>query len=154
MSLPFTKQDIAVSEAPLSMMSCAVCIVEEEFHMFSVVRRCVVGTMRCNDHHMQCANCKQEVDTDAQLLCFACSDSGQGAVFHEKLSQKLSQEKAEKPEKPEKPEKCCLNIFINTDWGCGCSKCMENTAQFYVTRAIEEGYASSLSPSLSPKSFA
>jgi len=154
MSLPFTKQDIAVVEAPLSTMSCAVCIVEEEFHMFSV-RRCVVGTMRCHDHRMQCANCKQEVDTDAQLLCFACSDSGQGAVFHEKLSQKS--EKPEKPEKPEKSEKCCLNIFINTDWGCGCSKCMENTAQFYVARAIEEGYASSLSSShssLSPKSFA
>ena len=151
MSLPFTTHDIALDIevnytedcSNLSTMSCAVCIVEDDFHdRFSAVRRCVAGTMRCHDHTMQCANCKQEVDTDAQLLCFACSDSGQGSVCHEKLTSK-----------PKTYFKKCYFEKYKPDsvWGCGCVKCMETTAQFYLARAIEEGYASSLaSPLASP----
>ena len=151
MSLPFTKHDIALNIqgshedcSHLSTMSCAICIVEDDFHdRFSAVRRCVAGTMRCQEHKMQCANCKQEVDTDAQLLCFACSDSGQGSVFHEKLTKK-----------PTPFFKKCYFAKNKEDsiWACGCAKCMEITAQFYLARAIEEGYASSLASPKTPKS--
>ena len=141
MALPFTKQDaeLCLQETlPMNNMSCAICIVEDEFHdRFSVVRRCVIGTMRCKEHTMQCANCKQEVDTDAQLLCFACSDSGQAAVFHERLT-------------TSKIEKCFFDKNKPEGvWGCGCSKCMETTAAFYYARAAEEGCASS--PMASPR---
>jgi hypothetical protein len=146
MSLPLTTKDIHTNvqdPCKLSMMSCAVCIVEDEFHdSFSVVRRCVVGTMRCEYHRMKCANCKDEVQADAQLLCFACGDSSQGSVYHERLTTR-----------PAVQEKCHFDKTTpDSLWGCGCSKCMENTAQFYLARAIEEGYASSLSsPMASPK---
>lgn len=143
MALPLTRHDLSIDIDPkdykLSTMTCAVCIVEDEYHdQFSVVRRCLVGTMRCHDHTMKCANCKQEVNTDAQLLCFSCSDSGQGSVFHERLAT------------PVKSEKCFFDK--KGVWGCGCGKCMENTLQFYLARAIEEGYASSLASPKTPKS--
>ena len=147
MALPFTKQEAAAltfkpEDYNLSNMTCAVCIVEDEDHdRFSVVRRCVAGTMRCNDHTMQCANCKQEVNTDAELLCFACSDSGQGSIYHERL--------VKAPTK----EVCFFEkATVIGVWGCACAKCMDNTLQFYLARAIEEGYASSLSsPLASPR---
>lgn len=144
MALPLTRHDLSINIAPedykLSNMSCAICIVEDEYQdQFSVVRRCVVGTMRCHNHTMKCANCKQEVDADAQLLCFACSDSGQASVFHERLTRSVQ------------GEKCFFDA--KGVWGCGCGKCIENTLQFYLARAIEEGYASSLSsPLASPTS--
>ena len=149
MALPLTTHDLSINIGPqdykLSTMTCAVCIVEDEYHdQFSVVRRCVSGTMRCKEHTMQCANCKQEVNTDAQLLCFSCSDSGQASVFHERLTRSVQ------------GEKCFFDKNkADSVWGCGCGKCMENTLQFYLARALEEGYASSLSSPLaspSPKS--
>jgi hypothetical protein len=143
MTLPLTKKDletfldIPTSKEELSNMSCAICIVHDNFHdIFSDVKRCINGTMRCQEHKMQCANCKQEVDSDAQLLCFGCSDSGAGAIYNEILLSK-------------KEEKKCMLGLKNSEftdaWGCGCPKCMRETAQFYVARAVEEGYASSLS---------
>lgn len=143
MALPITTHDLMIigkeDLTNLSNMSCAVCIVEDEFHgIFSVVRRSIIGTMRCHTHKMKCANCKQEVDTDAQLLCFACSDSGQASVFHERLT-------------TSKGETCSVEK-INSVLGCGCAKCVENTLQFYLARAVEEGYASSVSPLGSPRS--
>jgi hypothetical protein len=63
-------------------------------------------------------------------------------VCHEKLTSK-----------PKTYFKKCYFEKYKPDsvWGCGCVKCMETTAQFYLARAIEEGYASSLaSPLASP----
>lgn len=147
MALPLTTHDLTLDIEPedlskLNTMSCAVCIVEDQFHdQFSVVRRCVAGTMRCHDHKMKCANCKDEVDTDAQLLCFACGDSGQGSIYHDRLTT------------PKEQTKCFFDKNRpDSVWGCGCAKCVEATAQFYLARAIEEGYASSLaSPLASPR---
>jgi hypothetical protein len=146
MALPLTSHDLAINVEPqdlsqLNKMSCAVCIVEDDYHdSFSIVRRCVGGTMRCYEHTMKCANCKKEVDTDAQLLCFACSDSSQASVFHERLSKPAVQEKCYFDKKNEE-----------SVWGCGCAKCVENTLHFYLARAVEEGYASSInSPVASP----
>jgi len=142
MALPLTTHDLVSIEPQdlrnLSTMSCAICVVEDDFHdRFSVVRRSVIGTMRCQEHTMQCANCKEKVDTDAQLLCFACSDSGQGSVFHERLT-------------TSKVEKCFFeNNKPDSVWGCGCTKCMETTATFYYARAAEEGC--SVTPLGSPR---
>ena len=140
--LPITKKDLDIClDIPttpidsLSNMSCAICMVHDKFHdMFSSVKRCINGTMRCEEHRMQCANCKKEVDSDAQLLCFGCSDSGSGAIYNEILLKKRER------------TACILEKSCLTDaWGCGCPKCMYETAQFYVSRAVEEGYGSSVS---------
>jgi len=131
MALPFTTQDIEIKEPLLDTISCAICIVKEHYHIFSNVKLSLKGTMRCQEHTMQCANCEDHVETDAHLLCTRCCDSGQGATFHEIL--------ANAEHRP-----CC-------NGGCCCAKCIEETATFYLTRAVEEGCAQS-PKSPSPKS--
>lgn len=121
---------------------CAICIVHDDIHdMMSRVRRSVYGTMRCYQHTLECANCHGEVETDAQLLCSGCSDSVAGAMYQEIL---LSTPEA----------RMCLYDFVsnptNASWICGCPRCMQQTAQFFIARSIEEGCASLSSPPLSP----
>ncbi len=147
MALPLTNTDaicLRINEfkdiKKISKMSCAICLVKDKHHdMFSDVKRCVSGTMRCEEHTMQCANCCQTVDSDAQLICSSCFQTGHGTMFNEILFSS--------PKK--KP--CLFATFKdNVSLACGCAKCMSETAEFYSIRAIEEGYASSLSsPTLS-----
>lgn len=145
MSLPLTNNDaisIKIKHAENTentsdeyKMSCAICLVKDTYHdMFSDVKRCVRGTMRCKEHAAQCANCQQMVDSDAQLICTACIQAGQGGIFNEILL------------KAPRPKPCLFTTFTdNHTLACGCPKCMYETAQFYTIRAIEEGYSSSLS---------
>lgn len=143
MSLPLTNNDsiaIKIQHAKENTcdeykMSCAICLVKDKHHdMFSDVKRCVRGTMRCKEHAGQCANCQQNVDSDAQLICSSCTQAGQGGIFNEILL------------KAPKVRPCLFSIFThNHTLACGCPKCMHETAQFYAIRAIEEGYSSSLS---------
>jgi hypothetical protein len=147
MALPLTNTDaicLRINEfkdiKKISKMSCAICLVKDKHHdMFSDVKRCVSGTMRCEEHTMQCANCCQSVDSDAQLICSSCFQTGHGTIFNEILFSSPTQ----------KP--CLFATFKdNVSLACGCAKCMSETAEFYSIRAIEEGYASSLSsPTLS-----
>jgi hypothetical protein len=113
---------------------CAICIIQDEIHdMLSTVRYAIYGTMRCHHHTLQCASCHGEVETDTQLLCEGCSYSGVGAVYSEIL---LSSP----------PPRMCLFEFVenrneHVSWACGCPTCMQETAQFYLARSIEEGYS-------------
>ncbi len=121
-----------------SRIPCAICIVQDEIHdMMSRVRRSAYGTMRCHQHTLQCASCHGEVETDAQLLCLGCSDSGAGAVYHEILFSRP-------------PTRMCRYEFVassmNDTWACGCPRCMQQTAQFFLARCLEEGLSSHSAP--------
>ena len=143
MALPLTNSDVIylrITEKQKCKMSCAICLVKDKHHdMFSDVKRCIRGTMRCEEHTMQCANCGHDVDSDAQLVCVSCFQRGHGTIFNEILFSSP------------KKKTCLFTVYNNTETlACGCVKCMTKTAEFYSIRAIEEGYASSLSsPTLS-----
>lgn len=135
----FEPEALDLTETRTTFMPCAICIIQDEIHdMMSRVRRSVHGTMRCQFHTLQCANCQGEVDVDAHLLCPGCSDSGTGAMYQDIL---LSSP----------PRRMCLFDFTtpNTTWTCGCPRCMQDTAQFFIARGVEEGFGS-LSRSNSP----
>lgn len=128
-------------EVVTSPIPCAICIVQDEIHdMMSRVRRSIYGTMRCHQHALECASCHGEVETDAQLLCLGCSDSGAGAVYHEILMSTP-------------PARMCRYEFVaalagqsQSTWACGCPRCMQQTAQFFIARCIEEGLSSHSAP--------
>lgn len=125
-------------EALSSHIPCAICIVQDEIHdMMSRVRRSIYGTMRCHQHTLECASCHGEVETDAQLLCLGCSDSGAGAIYHEILFSRP-------------PTRMCRYEFVTAQsqstWACGCPRCMQQTAQFFVARCLEEGLSSHSAP--------
>ena len=129
-------------ETITSPITCAICIIQDEIHdMMSRVRHSVYGTMRCHQHTLECASCHGEVETDAQLLCLGCSDSGAGAVYHEILMSRP-------------PTRMCRYDFVaaparqsQSAWACGCPRCMQQTAQFFLARCLEEGFASHSAPS-------
>ena len=135
----FEPETLDLTEMRTTFMPCAICIIQDEIHdMMSRVRRSVYGTMRCESHALECANCQGQVERDTQLLCLGCSYSGAGAVYQEIL---LSSP----------PRRMCLFDFTtpNATWTCGCPRCMQETAQFFITRGVEEGFGS-LSRSNSP----
>jgi len=141
-SPPFEPEMLSLDVRPeisTSAIPCAICIIQDEIHdMMSRVRHSVYGTMRCHQHTLECASCHGEVETDAQLLCLGCSDSGAGAVYHEIL---LSTP----------PSRMCRYEFVTgqsqSSWACGCPRCMQQTAQFFIARCLEEGFASHSAPS-------
>jgi hypothetical protein len=85
----------------------------------------------------KCASCHGEVETDAQLLCLGCSDSDAGAIYHEILFSRP-------------PTRMCRYEFVASSmsdiWACGCPRCMQQTAQFFLARCLEEGLSSHSAP--------
>ena len=138
---------ISVEDSPIS---CAVCIVKDSHHdMFSTVSRASSGTMRCRDHKMQCANCSVAVHSDTHLLCEGCSSSGAAQHFQEALFKRPTTDFSA----------TCLYDTIKTSavkkMACGCARCMEETAEYYKARALEEGFSEreSLSGQNTPSSL-
>lgn len=143
---PFTQ---STQDSP-SNLSCAVCIVKDSHHdMFSTVSRASSGTMRCRDHHMQCANCSITVQSDTHLLCEGCSCSGAAQEFQEALFKRPTTDFSA----------TCLYDTIKVSAvkkiACGCARCMQETAEYYKARALEEGFSEreSLSGQNSPSSL-